>query len=305
MRHFLAQFGPALQLPWTRLTDVPELTDELLDGSSRSPTRRPRGRSMRELERLRDDCLVAIIQGLRTHGFGAGAVLAELRARAVRRGARGGAPGRRGAAPLRLHAAVVPPEWVDYNGHAHESRYLQVFGDTTDALLRTIGIDAAYLAAGGSYFTVETHLSHLGQARAEERLHVDDPGARPRREAPARLPRAPPHRRTTRCWPPPSRCSCTSTRARTAPRRPRRRCSTASPGSPPPTPPAAPGARRPRDRPSALANLARKLLGSPRGPGRHARGQDEALPARRARRGRRGHRHRAEREAGRAPGAGE
>ena len=31
MRHFMAQFGPALQWPWTKLMDVPELTDELLD----------------------------------------------------------------------------------------------------------------------------------------------------------------------------------------------------------------------------------------------------------------------------------
>ena len=31
MRHFMAQFGPALQWPWSKLTDVPELTDELLD----------------------------------------------------------------------------------------------------------------------------------------------------------------------------------------------------------------------------------------------------------------------------------
>jgi carnitine 3-dehydrogenase len=72
-------------------------------------------------------------------------------------------------APLRLHATVVAPEWIDYNGHAHESRYLQVFGDTTDALLRHIGLD---LDGGGSYFTVETHLSHLGQARADDRLHT-------------------------------------------------------------------------------------------------------------------------------------
>ena len=50
---------------------------------------------------------------------------------------------------------------MDYNGHVHESRYLQVFGDATDALLRHLGVDAAYLAAGGSYYTVETHLSHL------------------------------------------------------------------------------------------------------------------------------------------------
>src|SRR5688500_12535239 len=31
MRHFLAQFGPALRLPWSRLSDVPELTDELVE----------------------------------------------------------------------------------------------------------------------------------------------------------------------------------------------------------------------------------------------------------------------------------
>ena len=31
MRHFMEQFGPALQWPWTKLMDVPELTDELLD----------------------------------------------------------------------------------------------------------------------------------------------------------------------------------------------------------------------------------------------------------------------------------
>ena len=30
MRHFLAQFGPALKLPWTKL-EAPELTDELID----------------------------------------------------------------------------------------------------------------------------------------------------------------------------------------------------------------------------------------------------------------------------------
>ena len=50
------------------------------------------------------------------------------------------------AQPLALHAAQVAPEWVDYNGHAHESRYLQVFGDASDALFAYLGIDAAYLA---------------------------------------------------------------------------------------------------------------------------------------------------------------
>jgi carnitine 3-dehydrogenase len=167
MRHFMEQFGPALKLPWTRLTDVPELTDELLDKVVAQSDAQAAGRSLRELERMRDDCLVAVMQGLRTHDFGAGSTLAEHE-RALFAAAPA-AQAREDEAPLRLHAAVVAPEWIDYNGHAHESRYLQVFGDTTDALLRRIGLD---LDAGSSYFTVETHLSHLGQARAEERLHT-------------------------------------------------------------------------------------------------------------------------------------
>jgi carnitine 3-dehydrogenase len=169
MRHFMEQFGPTLKLPWTKLTDVPELTDALLDKVVAQSDAQADGLDVRALERLRDDCLVSIVQGLRTHDVGAGAALAEHE-RALFAGAPDGAAGTAADdAPLRLHSAVVAPEWIDYNGHAHESRYLQVFGDTTDALLRHIGLD---LATGGSYFTVETHLSHLGQARAGERLHT-------------------------------------------------------------------------------------------------------------------------------------
>src|SRR3954452_14855524 len=170
MRHFMDHFGPALELPWTKLTDVPELTSELVDRIVAQSDAQADGRDIHELERLRDDCLVSLIQGLRTHDVGAGAVLAAYE-RAVFAARPGPTDASTGAAsaPLRLHAAVVAPEWIDYNGHAHESRYLQVFGDTTDALLRHIGLD---LDAGSSYFTVETHLSHLGQARADERLHT-------------------------------------------------------------------------------------------------------------------------------------
>ena len=44
MRHFMEQFGPALQWPWTKLMDVPELTGELLDrlvDESDDASRRP------------------------------------------------------------------------------------------------------------------------------------------------------------------------------------------------------------------------------------------------------------------------
>ena len=60
--------------------------------------------------------------------------------------------------PLRLYEGVVRPEWIDYNDHMTESRYLQVFGDASDALTAYLGVDAAYRAAEGSYHTAETHI---------------------------------------------------------------------------------------------------------------------------------------------------
>ena len=50
----------------------------------------------------------------------------------------------------------------------NEARYLQAFADATDAFLRLIGCDADYIAEGGSYFTVETHIRHLAEVAANE-----------------------------------------------------------------------------------------------------------------------------------------
>src|SRR6266545_3302374 len=77
MRHFMAQFGPALQWPWTKLTEVPELTDELLDQLERESDEQAHGLSTAELERLRDACRVAVLRGLRDLPYGAGEVLAS------------------------------------------------------------------------------------------------------------------------------------------------------------------------------------------------------------------------------------
>jgi carnitine 3-dehydrogenase len=170
MRHFMEQFGPALQWPWTKLTDVPELTDELLDTIVAQSDEQAAGRSARELEQLRDDCLVSVLQALRARDIGAGAVLARHE-KALAAAAQPRRADEDLSQPLALHTARVEPDWVDYNGHAHESRYLQVFGDASDALFAYLGIDAAYLA-GGSYFTVESHLSHLREALLDDRLAV-------------------------------------------------------------------------------------------------------------------------------------
>jgi carnitine 3-dehydrogenase len=81
MRGFLEHFGPALQWPWTKLTDVPDLTPELVDRVTSQSDAQAAGRSLADLERERDDCLVAVIQALRACGAGAGAVLAAHEAR--------------------------------------------------------------------------------------------------------------------------------------------------------------------------------------------------------------------------------
>lgn len=59
MRHFMAQFGPALKLPWTKL-EAPELTDSLLDAVAEGSEAQLDGRSIADWERYRDDCLMAV-----------------------------------------------------------------------------------------------------------------------------------------------------------------------------------------------------------------------------------------------------
>jgi len=172
MRHMLAQFGPCLKWPWTKL-EAPELTEALIDRMVEGTQAQAAGRSIRELERLRDDYLVAIQQVLRQYNIGAGATLRALEERlyhdaATTHAARSSEPGK----PLRLLDTVVRPEWVDYNRHMSDFRYGQLFGDATDALFRQIGVDEAYRDTGRMYYSVESHVKHLGEAKAGEPLYV-------------------------------------------------------------------------------------------------------------------------------------
>ena len=164
--HFMEQFGPALQWPWSKLTDVPKLTPELLDRLERQSDAQAAGRSVRELERIRDDCLVAVLHALRGNGVGAGETLADYERTLLERGSPSDA-----SDPLRWETRVLP-EWVDYNGHATESSYLLMTSHAVDELLGAIGIDAEYLRGGGSYYTVETHICHLDEAKAGDRIEV-------------------------------------------------------------------------------------------------------------------------------------
>lgn len=174
MRHFMSQFGPALKWPWTKLMDVPELTDELIDKIADQSDEQAKGLSIRELERKRDDGLVSVMQALKSHDLAAGEVLKSyensLYARAHDHLDEANLDLSK---PLPLHRATVRPDWVDYNGHMTESRYLQVFGDATDAFLRFIGMDQDYLARCRSVYTVESHIRHLDEVAAEKPLAIE------------------------------------------------------------------------------------------------------------------------------------
>jgi carnitine 3-dehydrogenase len=187
MRHMLRQFGPCLKWPWTKL-EAPELTEGLIDKMVEGTQAQAAGRSVRELERLRDDYLVDIQQVLRKYNIGAGATLRGVEERLYNAAARAAADGagtgsRAGGAnqaagasrtevPLRLVETQVRPEWVDYNGHMTDSRYLQVFGDATDALFRQVGVDDSYRKSDRAMYTVETHVSHLAEAKVLDELYV-------------------------------------------------------------------------------------------------------------------------------------
>ena len=174
MRHFLAQFGPALQWNWTKLMDVVDLDDSLVEKIGQQSDEQADGLSIRELERIRDENLVGILQSLKgSHGgkgWGAGKLLKDFEQQLWAAGG-GEKQAPDVAKPLRLIDTKVSPAWVDYNGHMTEHRYLQVFGDTSDALLRLIGVDLNYVERGHSYYTVETHIRHLGEAKLGQAIH--------------------------------------------------------------------------------------------------------------------------------------
>jgi len=168
MAHFIAQFGPALKWPWTKLMDVPDLTDDLVKTIADQSDEQSGMHSIRALERIRDNNLVAMMRGLKSQNWGAGAVLNahddRLRAHELPLDF---------ARPIPTLKRSVPLDWTDYNGHMNEARYLEAFSKATDRFMEIVGCDAAYINSGGSYFTAETHIRHLDEVRAGAQIHVD------------------------------------------------------------------------------------------------------------------------------------
>ncbi len=83
MRHFIGQFGECLSWPWTKLMDVPELTDELIDTIATQSDEQSGHLEVRELERIRDRNVAAMLLALERNDWGAGQTVAEMRRRAT------------------------------------------------------------------------------------------------------------------------------------------------------------------------------------------------------------------------------
>ena len=168
MRHFMAQFGPTLKWPWSKLMDVPEFNEELVDLVAGQSDAQSGMFSIRELERIRDRNLVGFLRSLKERNWGAGKVLLEhdaARAAVFNAEMAKGLDSSAKAGPLVMYQGQVLPGWIDYNGHMTESRYYFVNSETVDNLLRTIGAGMEYVAAGHSFYSAETHIRHLGEAK--------------------------------------------------------------------------------------------------------------------------------------------
>lgn len=174
MKHFMAQFGPCLSWPWTKLMDVPEFTDELVDLIAGQSDEQSGHIPIREMERIRDDNLVGMMRALGANDWGTGALQ-----NAHDKTLEGDAGLVRSvddiadlSQPVLTQSRVVPLDWTDYNGHMTESRYLDAFAQSTDRLMMIIGCDAEYIANGGSYFTAETHIRHIDEVHAGDAIQV-------------------------------------------------------------------------------------------------------------------------------------
>ncbi|RXH42347.1 3-hydroxyacyl-CoA dehydrogenase NAD-binding domain-containing protein [Bradyrhizobium zhanjiangense] len=159
----------AFKWPWSRLTDKPDIDRAFLDKAAEQVDVLVKCHALNvPAEEKRDDFIVALLQALRSQGYGPGETVARweraLSDRARQLTNRSG--------PLRMPTLEVPSHWVDYSGHVIQSRYLKLVNNATETLLQYIGIDGQYRSDSGNYYTAETHLTHLQELYAGDRIQV-------------------------------------------------------------------------------------------------------------------------------------
>jgi carnitine 3-dehydrogenase len=165
IRQVMSRSDPDPGHPRTQPTKVPDPDARRFDPIGSQSAAQSGPYPIRERERIRDQNLIGFLRVLKDRNWGAGRVL--LAHDAARRQS---LPQTASGAPLEMTRMTVLPGWIDYNGHMTESRYLFACSETTDAFLRHIGADIAYVGTGFSYYTAETHIIHLAEAKLGDAL---------------------------------------------------------------------------------------------------------------------------------------
>ena len=120
--------------------------------------------SIRELERKRDNNLIAMMRALKQQGNAAGRLIKNHQ-KTLR-------PALEDTNPIISMRRTVPVDWTDVNGHMNEGRYGQLFSDAAEEIMAHVGADDDYIAGGLSYFTVETKVNYVLETHAGEHIEV-------------------------------------------------------------------------------------------------------------------------------------
>ncbi len=172
IRHFLHQFGPSLKWPWTKLTDVPELSPELIELISNQSDTQSGHFTINDLERKRDQNLIAIQKALKTNKCAAGKVLENYERKLDTTTKRLKLKKSKICEPIRTFSCQVIPDWTNENGYMDELKYSEVFSKATDNFLILIGCDKKYISAGNSFLASETQIKRLADLRSENKLRI-------------------------------------------------------------------------------------------------------------------------------------
>lgn len=167
-RKAMARMCLSFPKPWSRLTDVPAVTDEFLDKLAAQTDEVMGTTTVAEMERKRDDCIIALLRVLRTQNHAAGQTIASWE----RELAENTTVHADEDSPLKMLTMDIPTAWLDNNGHVTERGYFQLCGYGQECLFRYLAVDPGYRANHGTFYTLETHLIHLGELKAGDRVEV-------------------------------------------------------------------------------------------------------------------------------------
>ena len=171
MKHFIEQFGPALKWPWTKLMDVPELSQALVSKISDQSDDQSGHHSITDLEHIRDDNLVGMMRALKLNDWGAGNLLNTVDTQLKTRNSYLTTPLTHRNNIQTIHR-VVPTTWLDLNGHMNDSHYAEVFSQASEVVLVRLGADQEYVDRGFSYFTVDMKVDFLKECNAGDVINV-------------------------------------------------------------------------------------------------------------------------------------